>query len=242
MNNIELKSNIAILLSIIAIVSLFYKGNNNNNKIDGPEQYIKQIAKDNGIKGRTYNKCILESEIADLVEQDINETNAIAQFGELSIGTPFNLIITDTQVIPVPGAYPYEFFSNIIQEINNNGEVSKDVLEQFEISQLDYEITKSFEPFDPKKDHYRGSENPSITIIEYSDFECPYCAQIHQTLEKLTKEYENLNWVYRHLPLEIHPQAMLAAISSECIAREEDNTAFWKFTDTIFENQNKLRK
>jgi len=98
-----------------------------------------------------------------------------------------------------------------------------------------------FRPFDPVTDHYRGSGSPSITIIEYSDLECPFCARVHDTFKQIVDEHTDVTWVYRHLPLSFHPQAMPAAIASECVAREEGNEAFWNFADTIFANQEQLQ-
>ena len=166
----------------------------------------------------------------------------VAAAGLQGIGTPFNLIITDTQVIPVSGAYPYEFFNLVIQTINETGVVTDDILEQFEITPMDYSITQSIAGFDPEKDHYKGSMYPTITIIEYSDFECPFCARIHTTLDQIVQENDNVAWAYRHLPLNFHPQAYPAAIASECVAQEEGNEGFWEFADALFADQSLLQK
>jgi len=243
-NITDLKANIAIVLSIAALgVSIFGGGGLVTSSVpEGPEGYIKQVAKDAGISGRTYDKCIADPAIADLVEADIADTNAIVAFAELQgIGTPFNLMITDTQVIPVSGAYPYEFFDLMIQTINETGTVGSDVLEQFEIEEMDYAITELIPGFDPATDHYKGSASPAITIIEYSDFECPFCSRIHGTLEQLVEENDNLAWAYRHLPLGFHPQALPAAIAAECVAQEAGNEGFWQFADAIFADQSKLQ-
>jgi len=244
--NTDLKANIAIVLSIAALgVSIFGGGINftGSSVPEGPEANIKQLAKDAGISSRAYDKCIADPAIRELVDDDVADTNAIVAFAELQgIGTPFNLVITDTQVIPVSGAYPYEFFNLMIQTINETGTVTQDILDQFEIVPMDYGITELIPGFDPTSDHYKGSANPEITIIEYSDFECPFCSRIHGTLEQLVQENNNLTWVYRNLPLGFHEQAMPAAIAAECVAREEGNEGFWIFTDAIFADQSILKK
>lgn len=236
-----MKSNIAIVLSIAALgVSLFGGGMGGPAPIDGPEAYIKSLAKEAGMSGRAYDKCLAENN-TDEINKDIAETNAIAAFAELQgIGTPFNLVITDTQVIPVSGAYPYEFFNLMITQFNETGTISQDVLDQFEITPLDYAVTEQFRAFNPEEDHYKGSATPAITIIEYSDFECPFCSRIHGTLDQLVTENDNLAWAYRHLPLGFHAQAMPAAVASECVAESEGNEGFWMFADTLFANQDKL--
>lgn len=237
-----MKSNIAIILSVAALILSLLGGGifGNSAPIDSPEAYLKSIAKEAGMSGRSYDKCLAENNTEE-INKDISETSAIAAFAEMQgIGTPFNLVITDTQVIPVSGAYPYEFFSLMIKEFNETGNISQEVLDQFEITPLDYSVTEKFRAFDPKNDHYKGSSTPTITIIEYSDFECPYCSRIHVTLDRLVEENDTLAWAYRHLPLEFHAQAIPAAVASECVASSEGNEGFWMFTDTLFENQEKL--
>lgn len=90
-----------------------------------------------------------------------------------------------------------------------------------------------------KDDRARGSSNPEVTLIEYSDLQCPYCSQFHATGLEALKAYGNkLKWVYRHFPLDtIHPQARPAAIASECVLQAAGNDAFFKFIDDVFANQ-----
>lgn len=88
-------------------------------------------------------------------------------------------------------------------------------------------------------DHRYGSANAPIVLIEYSDFQCPFCARVHTTLKQVVDESNGeVAWVYRHLPLEsIHPQARPGAIASECVAVQLGNEGFWAFADAIFANQ-----
>lgn len=88
------------------------------------------------------------------------------------------------------------------------------------------------------RDHIRGSPNAPVAVIEYSDFECPFCKRFHATLKQVVGEYDGrVRWVYRHFPLEqLHPvKARKAAIASECAAEIGGNEAFWKFTDRYYE-------
>lgn len=90
-------------------------------------------------------------------------------------------------------------------------------------------------------DHVRGNPDASIAIVEFSDLECPFCAQIHPTLTRIVEENDDVKWVFRHFPLSaIHSRALSAAVASECIAKLSGNDAFWSFTDTAFENQRQL--
>lgn len=96
----------------------------------------------------------------------------------------------------------------------------------------------SVEPIN-EADHVRGNPNAPIVLVEYSDFDCPFCKRFHEeVLNPLINEYGpdgKLAWVYRHLPLEsLHPNAPKIAEASECVAELAGNDAFWKFSDLIF--------
>lgn len=81
-------------------------------------------------------------------------------------------------------------------------------------------------------DHVRGDKNAKVTLVEYSDFECPFCARYQPTLEQILNEYEGqVNVVYRHYPLSFHPQAQKAGEASECAA---DQGQFWEMHDQLF--------
>lgn len=86
------------------------------------------------------------------------------------------------------------------------------------------------------QDHVRGAKNAKVTIIEYSDFECPFCSRFHPTMVQLVNEYKNdVQWVYRHFPLSsIHPNAQKAAEASECASEQGK---FWEMADTMFAKQ-----
>ena len=89
-------------------------------------------------------------------------------------------------------------------------------------------------------DHMRGNPDAEVTIIEFSDFECPFCGRLHPTIERVVAESENVKWVYRHFPLGNHQNAIAAAVASECAAKIGGNDAFWDFSDLLFQNQRQL--
>jgi len=87
-------------------------------------------------------------------------------------------------------------------------------------------------------DHILGSRDAQILIVEYSDFECPFCKTFHETMNRIIDEYGSdgrVAWVYRHLPLQIHPKAPKEAQASECAAELGGNEAFWAYANRLFE-------
>jgi protein-disulfide isomerase len=87
----------------------------------------------------------------------------------------------------------------------------------------------------------RGNPKAPVLIIEFSDFECPYCQAVEPTLRNLLSKYKDrVKLAYRDLPLrEIHPQAELAAEAARCAS---DQSKFWEYHDLLFQNQNKLTR
>lgn len=86
----------------------------------------------------------------------------------------------------------------------------------------------------------RGNPNAPVTIVEFSDFECPYCRRGFETMEQLIEKHGNdVRLVYMHFPLSSHPWAMPSAIASACAAQQSTD-AFWALHDFYFQNQNEI--
>lgn len=89
--------------------------------------------------------------------------------------------------------------------------------------------------------HLRGSENAKLFLVEYSDYECPFCQNFHNTAKSVFNESNgDIAWVYKHFPLSFHPNALPSAIASECVAKIGGNEKFWQFSDMLFASQNNL--
>lgn len=87
------------------------------------------------------------------------------------------------------------------------------------------------------KDWVKGNRQAKVSVVEYSDTECPFCKRFHPTMQQLIKEYPNdVNWVYRHFPLtSIHPKAPKEAEATECAGELGGQDGFWKYIDRLFE-------
>ena len=93
--------------------------------------------------------------------------------------------------------------------------------------------------YDPAR--LRGNPKAPVVIVEFSDFQCPYCRSVQPTLKNLLAKYEGrVSLSYRDLPLrDIHPQAQMAAEASRCAGEQGK---FWEYHDLLFENPNKLNR
>ena len=110
---------------------------------------------------------------------------------------------------------------------------------------MEYGVTVKLEPYRVKVETAgspsRGSETAPVTIVEFSDFQCPYCARLHTTLRDLLAKYgDEVRLVYKQFPLpQLHPDAEMAAEASLCAA---DQGQFWEMHDLMFQTQNQLKE
>lgn len=87
-------------------------------------------------------------------------------------------------------------------------------------------------------EHILGSFDAPVKVVEYSDLECPFCKDFHMVMKEIIEEYGpsgKVAWVYRHLPLTIHPKAFKEAEATECANELGGNFKFWQYTDRIFQ-------
>jgi Na+/H+ antiporter NhaA len=94
------------------------------------------------------------------------------------------------------------------------------------------------EPIDPERDHIRGPADAPVTMLEYGDFECPFCGQAEPIVRELLLEHGEVAYAWRHLPLnDVHPAAQQAAEAAEAAANQG---AFWEMHDLLLEHQDAL--
>ena len=91
---------------------------------------------------------------------------------------------------------------------------------------------------DPERDHVRGPIEAPVTVVEYGDFECPYCGMAEPVVRELLRDFLDVRYVWRHLPLtDVHPHAQLAAEAAEAAGLQG---AFWEMHDLLLDNQDAL--
>src|SRR5437870_812722 len=91
---------------------------------------------------------------------------------------------------------------------------------------------------DPERDHVRGPIDAPVTLVEYGDFECPYCGQAEPVVRELLGDFGDVRYVWRHLPLsDVHPRAQLAAEAAEAA---DEQGAFWQMHDLLLDHQDRL--
>jgi protein-disulfide isomerase len=134
-------------------------------------------------------------------------------------GTPYAIVVgSNGSKAEIRGADSYDNVMKLIAEVN--------------AGKVTIPYTGDVPPVD-STDHIFGNTKASITIIEYSDYECPYCKAFQTTLNRIVTESQgNVAWVYRHWP--IHQNSMAKLVAAECVAKIKGNDAFWKYSDLLF--------
>ena len=101
------------------------------------------------------------------------------------------------------------------------------------------ELVDLADDVDPERDHIRGSEDAPVTLVEYGDYECPYCGQAEVVIRELLDSFgDDLRYVWRHLPLnDVHPHAQMAAEAAEAAAAQGK---FWEMHDKLLDHQDEL--
>jgi Na+/H+ antiporter NhaA len=95
------------------------------------------------------------------------------------------------------------------------------------------------DPVDPERDHIRGPVDAPVTVLEYGDFECPFCGQAESVIRELLRDFGDVAYVWRHLPLnDVHPAAQQAAEAAEAAAEQGK---FWEMHDLLLDHQDALR-
>ncbi|MBY0412979.1 MAG: thioredoxin domain-containing protein [Bdellovibrionales bacterium] len=137
---------------------------------------------------------------------------------------------------------PAEFITALQNAAKNAQETIGKQREQDEKKQLEESFNNPLVAEIRADEAILGPKDAVITLVEYSDFECPFCSRGSETVNTLLKKYEGkIRFVYKHLPLSFHEKAMISAQYFEAIRMQDNNKAF-AFHDEVFKNQGKLKE
>lgn len=185
-----------------------------------------------GVNGDAVESCIESGEMTQKVK---DQMDAGSKAG--ISGTPGTIVVVDgvpTELIS--GALPFDDYTG--QDGSEQPGV-RTIVEKYVngTAGANANATLANMPAVTSDDHFYGNENARIVLVEYSDFECPFCTRFHPTAKKAVDEFaDSVALVYRHFPLSFHPNAQQAAEASECVAKEGGNEAFWSYADSLFES------
>ncbi len=216
-NNVGSKQQISTPVAIIIAGVLIMVGIIMTRGGGATSAVTKTLSEQVGVSKTSMAACIKDTDLEALntnIEKSVND--AIA---EENRGTPYSVVIGLNGVkTDIRGADSYANVKKIVDDAMV-GIVLKPYTRNIALS----------EP----TDHTKGSIDAKVTIIEYSDFACPYCKIFHPTMEKIVKENNgNVRWIYRHYP--IKAGSFEKAVASNCVAEIKGNDAFWKYSDLLF--------
>jgi len=132
-----------------------------------------------------------------------------------------------------------------MEVLSEASEAAKEEMQKREMQaqqkKMDNEFANPKQPVIGANRAVHGNVDAPITIVEYSDFQCPYCSRGYQTVKQVFNAYgDNVKVIYKHLPLSFHPHALIAAQYFEAIGLQSSEKAY-EFHDVLFENQNELK-
>ena len=192
---------------------------------------LSKLAKSAGLNVSDFEKCLNSDEAKkEVSDQQDSGVKAGVQ------GTP-GIFLLDNQtgnIAVAPGAVPYEMLKTMMDKmIAGLTDADKKADPSAGIQYTD----KTKLQLDPISgtDYVRGNAGTRFALIDYSDYDCPFCKKFHPTAQKLLSEYKDkVNWVYRQFPLDqLHPNARIKSQAARCAGKLGGGDAFWKFTDAL---------
>src|SRR2546425_9033359 len=173
----------------------------------------------------------------------------LAQRIERQLRVSYNVPASVKVVISSPRASEFPNYDALTVTFDGDGKkqnleflLSKDQKTLLRMTKLDLSkdpYAENMKKIDVKGRPVRGNPNAKVVVVNYDDFQCPYCSHAHQTLfPQLLKEYgDRIAFIYKDFPLsEIHPWAIHAAVNANCLAAQSGD-AYWDFADYIHSNQ-----
>jgi len=181
---------------------------------------FEQFIKDNNIDQEEFDTCLADRRYQEAVQNSIDDGTAAGVKG-----TPHSFVLIDDAIYEIPGAHSEkgmrEFFDDLLA---GNDPRAKDISSTTKLTPIS------------ESDWIRGGDDARITVIEYSDVDCPFCKEFHKSTTNLMSDYtDDVRWIFRHMPIDgLHPDARKKAEASECIGELGGADAFWDYIDTLF--------
>jgi len=186
----------------------------------------KTLSEQVGVSKDDLNACITSTDLDARSKQiQASVDSAMSQLPAGQRGTPYTIVIGKNGVkTAIQGADTYDLTKKVIDDAAQ-GIVATPYTGNAALS----------EP----TDHVQGNSNAPVTIIEYSDFECPYCKAFQPVLEKImADEPGQVRWIYRSYPL--HQHSFEELVAADCVAKLKSDDAFWKYGNLLFGLQDQI--
>lgn len=252
----------AIIIGLSLIIAFSGNKNGGGKVIDSSGTGVATIesaGKAVGVNAKKLEECLASDRM--VAEVDADKQNADLSGGS---GTPFSVLITkDGTTLPVSGALETQALNMLIDGLLS-GERSEDVIDVAAAdTEADLDPTRrtpgasqrivqstatnggvlpqlvnntSLQVAPVLEDEpFRGKADAEITLVEYSDIDCPFCQRFHGTLEQLIKDRNDVRWVYRHSPIVgLHPNAPAKAEAAECVLEITGSAnKYWEYLDLL---------
>lgn len=212
-----------VIAGIIIAGAIIFTNRDGAEPLIVTEPYVN-LAKQVGVDVKDFQACMESNKFDGVIDRD-----SINAFDTGGTGTPWTLVVTKQgSVFPISGAQSYDVVKQVIDLAIADAKAGK-------VTAPEDAKLQNYRPVD-ETDHILGNKDALVSVIEYSDYQCPFCKNFHPTVKRALAEYgDDINWVYRHFPLEtIHPEARPMAHAAECVADLKGNEAFWQFSDLLF--------
>ncbi len=203
-----------------------------------PMSYFTQLAEQVGVDMALFSSCVESGDKDAGIEAGIAEAR-----GKGFSGTPsFEFVRTATdEAFPLVGAQPYDQFSAMLDTLLAGGTPQTEQAQEGSDEIPFWATAEGLVP-DPDRpgytmagDFYRGDPAATVTVIEFSDLQCPFCRkhslETQPILDEQFVDTGQIYWVFKHFPLSIHPQAPAAGVATECAAAQGK---FWEMHETLF--------
>jgi hypothetical protein len=194
-------------------------------------QAQKTLSEQVGVSKEKLAQCVKVTNLDEVYNSIMASVDkAMSHIPKDQRGTPYSIVIGPNGFMTdVRGAATYEQMSQVVASARE--EKLAEVVDGTKTVTIT-ELYKGTVTLSEPTDHILGNPNAPITIIEYSDFECPYCKQFQPVMERIIKESPDVKWVYRNYPL--HQHSFEKLVAAECVAKIKGNDAYWKYGDLLF--------